>query len=386
MKKANSFLVIILLLLVAAESRGQRQAVNNDLIKVDVTKSYSSKMELILQDVMDVEYIPLETNDDFVMQGLVMDIGKEIIVVKNRIDDGDIFVYNRTGKALRKINHRGQGGEEYTRISNIILDEDNGEMFVNDNPAKKILVYDLYGKFKRSFKHKEGGEAIFYTDIFNYDKDNLICYVAYNKDITFVLISKQDGSITKEIKIPFKEKKLLWQFSGDYGVSPGDYRTIIQNAGNWFLLELSSDTVYTFLPDYSLRPFLVRTPSIQSMDPEVFLMLRFLSDRYIFMETIKNVYNFNTRRGFPRTYFMYDRQEKAFGGYTVYNGDYSIKKEIYMNALRPVNHEIESWQPLEAYQVVESYKKGELKGKLKEIASTLDEEDNPVIMLVKHKK
>lgn len=57
-----------------------------------------------------------------------------------------------------------------------------------------------------------------------------------------------------------------------------------------------------------------------------------------------------------------------------------------MNWLRPVNHEIESWQPLEAHQLVESYKKGELKGKLKEIAATLDEEDNPVIMLIKHKK
>jgi len=37
-------------------------------------------------------------------------------------------------------------------------------------------------------------------------------------------------------------------------------------------------------------------------------------------------------------------------------------------------------------QLVEAHKKGLLKGKLKEIAATLDEEDNPVIMLVKHKK
>lgn len=82
---------------------------------------------------------------------------------------------------------------------------------------------------------------------------------------------------------------------------------------------------------------------------------------------------------------MYDRQEKAFFNYTVYNGDYSTKKELYMNWLRPVNHEIESWQPLEAHQLVESYKKGELKGRLKEIAATLNEESNPVIMLIKHK-
>jgi hypothetical protein len=44
---------------------------------------------------------------------------------------------------------------------------------------------------------------------FNYDRDHLICYDAFNEEIAFVLISKKDGSIVKEIKIPFKEKKLF---------------------------------------------------------------------------------------------------------------------------------------------------------------------------------
>jgi hypothetical protein len=57
-----------------------------------------------------------------------------------------------------------------------------------------------------------------------------------------------------------------------------------------------------------------------------------------------------------------------------------------MNVLRLVNHEIGSWQALEAHELVESYERGELKGQLKEIAATLKEDDNPVIMPVKHKK
>jgi hypothetical protein len=48
------------------------------------------------------------------------------------------------------------------------------------------------------------------------------------------------------------------------------------------------------------------------------------------METVKNVYDFKTNRGFPGDFFMYDRQEKALLGYTVYNGDYSSKQEIYI--------------------------------------------------------
>jgi hypothetical protein len=388
MKPTNPILVIILLAAIAG-CGGNKQS-TDELITVDVTKSYSSKKELILQDFMDVEYIPLETNDDFINQGYKLYIGKRIILVLNRINDGDIFVYDRTGKALRKINRKGQGGEEYIDCFGIILDEDNGEMFINDISLQKIHVYDLYGNFKRSFKHKKDHGSMFYPDIFNYDKENLICYDQYNEEIPFVLISKQDGSITKEIKIPFEKKILLQQLLRDGEkiniASPDPYRRIITYKGNWMLSEVSSDTVYTLLPDYSLRPYLVRTPPIQSMDPEIFLMLRFFSDRYIFMETIKNVYDWDTSRGFPKTFMMYDKQEKAFSGYNVYNGDYTTKKEIYMNWLRPVNHEIESWQPLEAHQLVESYKKGELKGKLKEIAAKLNEDDNPVIMLIKHKK
>lgn len=390
MKRTITTLAIILFTLAGSVGCKQSGEQTEDLITVDVMATYPKK-DLFIQDFMDVEYIPLETKDDFLNQGFVQAIGKDIILIKNRTDDGDIFVYDRTGKALRKINRKGQGNEEYTFILGMTLDENNNEMFVNDHYARRLQVYDLYGNFKRSLKHKEGGGSIYYTDIFNYDKDHLICYDEYNEEIPFVLISKQDGSITKEIKIPFKEKKAARITKEDkandmvYTVGPGPCRTIIPFNGTWILSEVSSDTIYTLLPDYSLQPFMVRTPSIQSMNPEVFLMLRLFSERYYFMETIKNVYDWDSESGFPKTYFIYDTQDKAFSGYTVYNGDFTNKKEMYMSMTRPVSHEIESWYPVDAHRLVESYEKGELKGKLKEIAATLDEESNPVIMLIKHK-
>lgn len=386
MKRIKLFLTIILFVVTGC---GERQSDSDDFIAVDITKKPSSKKELILQDFMDVEYIPLETKVDFLNRGFVQDIGEKIILVTNQ-DDGDIFIYDRTGKAIRKINRRGQGGEEYISCFNIILDENNEEVFVNDISLQKIHVYDLNGSFKRSFKHKNGGGTLFYNDIFNYDKNNLICYDQFNKEIPFVLISKQDGRVIKEIKIPFKKKILFLQQLRDeekyYIKTPGSYRRIITYKDNWILSEPSADTVYTLLSDYSLRPFLVRTPSIETMDPEIFLVLRFLSDRYVFMETIKNVYDFSTGKGFFKTFFMYDKHEKIFCEYSVYNGDYTIKKEIYMNWLRPVNQEIESCQALDANELIDSYMNGELKGKLKEIAATLNEDSNPVIMLIKHKK
>ena len=102
------FIEIIILFVMTGCGGGNSST--DDFITVDVNKSYSSKKELILQDFMDVEYIALETNDDFVNQGFVQAVGKEFILVKNYRDDGDIFVYDRTGKAIRKINRKGQGG------------------------------------------------------------------------------------------------------------------------------------------------------------------------------------------------------------------------------------------------------------------------------------
>lgn len=387
MKNTTIFLLSILL---TTAGCNRQHRTSDDLITVDVTRNSFPKKELILQDFMDVEYIPLETNDEFVNQGCVEAIGEKYIIVTNYRDDGDIFVYDRNGKAIRKINRKGQGGEEYISCRSVILDEENNELFINDHHAKQIRVYDLEGNFKRSFKQKSEGNSQYYWEIFNYDKENLICYDECNDKIPFLLVSKQDGSVTKEIVTPFKEKKLFIQLlrheGGTRAAGPGPYSRITPFKGNWILLEPSSDTIYTFMPDYSLRPFIVRTPPVHTMNPESFLILKLISDRYYFMESIKNVYDFSKEEGFPKTYFVYDTQAKDFFRYIIYNGDYTYKKEFYMVMLTPVNAKGELWATLNAFELCRDYKKDRLKGKLKEVAATLEEDDNRVVMLVKHRK
>ena len=387
----KTLIFIETILLLVMTSCGSDNASTDGFITVDVTKSsYYPKKELVLQDFMDVEYIPLETNDEFINHGYVRAVGEKYIIVTNYRNDGDIFVYNRKGKAIRKINRKGQGGEEYTYITNITLDEDNNEIFVNDHFVKKIYVYDLDGNFKRSFKQKSDGGSRSYDDIFNYDKENLICYDELNNEIPFLLVSKQDGNITKEIKVPFKEKKLFFQIlrqkEGTRAAGPGLYSRIIPYNNNWILIEPSSDTIYTLMPDCSLRPFIAKTPPVHTMNPEFYLILRLISDRYYFMESVKNVYDFRKEEGFPRTYFMYDTQEKDFFSYIIYNGDYSYKKELYMVMFTPINAKGELWATIDAFELCRDYKKGKLKGKLKDIAAKLGEDDNRVIMLVKPKK
>jgi hypothetical protein len=121
------------------------------------------------------------------------------------------------------------------------------------------------------------------------------------------------------------------------------------------------------------------------MDPEVFLFLGVLTDRYYFMQIVKKVFDFATGEGFPSTYLVYDKQGKALFESAVYNDDFSTQKQVDMTTT-PVNSEIATWQRLEAPDLIEAYEKGQLKGRLAEIAAGMDSESNPVIMLMKHKK
>ena len=88
MKLILTISAMILFLITGCES-GKQPA--NDFLTVDITANYPKK-ELILQDFLDVEYIPLETNDEFITQGSVKAIGKRFVLVTNLLNDGNIFV------------------------------------------------------------------------------------------------------------------------------------------------------------------------------------------------------------------------------------------------------------------------------------------------------
>ena len=395
MKRTKSFLAVILMVVAGCGESNKQSTVirsNDDLITVDVTKSYPEK-ELILQDFMDVEYIPLETTDEFLTEGYVFAVGREVIIVTNYSRDGDIFIYDRNGKGVRKINRKGQGGEEYPDIMGIVLDEDNDELFVHE---RKMRVYDLKGAFKRSFNFRSG---YMFTRFYNYDRDHFLAYdysVEIEEEAGFkkrsaynVVLSKHDGSIIREIQIPIKKKiSTFLQVRTDDRILSTSIRNInemIPYQGNWILTLPSADTVYTYLPDNSLLPFIARTPSIQTMKPEVFLLPQVFTEQYYFMRIVEKG-SFNDEDQFPTTNLVYDRQEQKMYKCVVYNDDFSTKKTINMSQQRRVDSEIAFCQMHEASDLIEAYNKGELKGRLNEIAAELKEDDNPVIMLVKHKK
>ncbi len=379
--------MILAVILSGLISCGGDKLAQESLITVDVTENYPKK-EFILQDIMDVEYIPLVSTDSFITRGKLMDVGKNILILSNT-REGDILIFDRTtGQGLKAINHRGQGAEEYLMLINVILDEANGELFANDGPSSKIQVYDMDGNFKRTLQYRKGA---FVSNIYNYDKDHLLCQDTYAPENTdskhsFFLLSKQDGTI-ENIQIPYEEKisTVIVKKVGDmvYGNAPrNSLITPVQD--KWILTEPSTDTIYMSGSHGDLHPFMVRTPSVRTMDPEIFLFPGVLTSRYYFLQAVKKECDFEKNQDMPKTDLVFDKQENRIYQYTVYNKDFN--KRIEDMSARCINGETAFYVTLEANELVEAYKKGRLDGPLKVIATKLNEEDNPVIMIVKPKK
>ena len=159
----------------------------------------------------------------------------------------------------------------------------------------------------------------------------------------------------------------------------------------WLLNEISADTIYKYSPDAGLIPFIVRTPSVQTMSPEIFLFPSVMTDRYYFMQTAKKDFDFKMDSDVERTDLMYDKETNKIFRVTIYNADYTekvpVKIMFEMFMLSFINKDgVAFSRVLPAFELAEAYKNGKLRGHLKKIAAKLDEEDNPVIMIAKYKR
>ena len=398
MKNQMNWIWILVALFLFGCGNG-KQKESDGLITVDVSKSYPKK-ELILQDLFDIEYLPLETTDKFVTAGNVVYFGDNCMWIGN-YRSGDLQLVSREGKHIRTINRKGQSGEEYVFYNALAYDPLTKEIYISDSQGGKVIVFDEEGNFKRSFKTAQNS----YIDwIDNFNSENLLCWMKASvvlgntnptfqvnmSDMGFKLMSKKDGAI-RNINIPF-ERYVSPDIVFEESYSSILNYTQIPFGDQWILTEISSDTTYLLSQDYQLKPFIVRTPTASEMNPEVYLYAGVMTDRYYFLQTVDKAYNRETKVGFQTRELLYDTEEKSVYEYVVYNDDFTDERPLnlvrqFPNMLLPVNKgDVAYVSKIDAPDLVEAYNDGKLRGPLKDIASKIDEEDNPVILIAKYKR
>ena len=344
------------------------------------------KEERILQDLFEVEYVALETTDSFLTRGFIEAVSPHLLITYD-YNEGCLSLFDRaTGKGIRQIKRQGQGPEEFTSPSNVIIDEKQEELFISDYSLRKILIYDLKGNFKRSFKTVDEN---YYTELLDYDDGHLLAYKSpagpHDESSCHLLISKQDGSLTKEIRFPIDQVETPIFTHGKLTSTPFFYLTA-PYGDRWALTVTSSDTIYSYDAAGNASPLIVRSPSIHGMDPQVFLYPTILTDRYYFLRAQKKEFDLETMKGFPTQMLLYDTQEKKLVEYTLTNADMEDGPSINFYSIRPLGCDALGALTLQAPDLVEARKAGKLKGELQNITERLDEESNPVIVLLEEKR
>lgn len=361
---------------------------------IDTNKKYPFK-EFILNDLADITYIPIETNNDVLINNGINALShfsdKYIIIVNYK--SYDCYIFDRNGKIINFFNHKGQGPNEYLNITGITVDETKREIYIVDHPQKnRIMVYSFDGDFVRKLSLPTKTTI---GTIHNFDNETLLCEDNNHRNGNkkpYFLISKQNGHIINELDIIFNKERIsprFYQKTGEKGVMAiaYGYNPIIRFNEDFIIGDISHDTIYQYSKNKTLTPILVKTPSIYSQDPQIMVIPEFKTPKLFFLEKTERKFNSEEKKGFEREKIVYDYQFGLFYKYALKNKDYP-NQNFYLNsggyAYRAEKNTLCQFIPAE--ELIEANDNGELHGPLKEITKTLKIDDNPVLMIIKFKE
>ncbi|MFL1011685.1 6-bladed beta-propeller [Flavisericum labens] len=98
-------------------------------------------------------YIPLETKDESVFGHIdKIIIEDEYIFILDSRNTGNLFVFSMDGDFVFKINKKGKGPQEYTRINDFTIDSDNKNIIIHDDRLAKLFYFNFEGSFVKTVK------------------------------------------------------------------------------------------------------------------------------------------------------------------------------------------------------------------------------------------
>lgn len=377
----------------ASTEQTQKAKKEQGLVTLDVTKDYPEK-KIVLQDLADVKYTPLETKKNALLPnsaGCLGYVSDSLIVA--RTSDNEIVLFNGDGSVRSSFRHVGQGSKEYQYIIGMAVDPKAQEIFIVDYLLKyRMQVYSFTGQYKRTL-------PIPYKMILNSLQDfSADCLLACDMDVNqgisnrakpYMLLSKKTGEIVKELDIHFTKRmsnRMSKPFGENQTISAAlGYDPIVRCEDSYVIGDLSADTIYTYTPQGVLSPMLVRTPPVLSMETPKVLLPDYRAGSYFFFYLVDFEFDFETRTGFPDKYMVYDYAAGKTYVCKLVNRDCE-EQEIQLGDGGVTN---KAWNTacytIPSSVLIEQSEAGKVHGPLKEIAAGRTDDDNPVLAIVRFK-
>ena len=377
----------------ASTEQTQKAKKEQGLVTLDITKDYPEK-KIVLQDLADVKYIPLETKKNALLTNSTAMLGyvSDSLIVAFTLEK-EIVLFNGDGSVRSSFSHAGQGSKEYQNIIGMAVDPKAQEIFIVDYLLRyRMQVYSFTGQYKRTlpipFKMILDGLQDFSADCL-LASDQKVRQGISNRAKPYMLLSKKTGEIVKELDIHFT-KRLSRSISKPLGENQTisaalGYDPIVRCEDSYVIGDLSADTIYTYTPQGVLSPMLVRTPPVLSMETPKVLLPDYRAGSYFFFYLVDFEFDFETRTGFPDKYMVYDYAVGKTYVCKLVNRDCE-EQEIQLGDGGVTN---KAWNTacytIPSSMLIEQSEAGKVYGPLKEIAAGRTDDDNPVQAIVRFK-
>ena len=388
---------------VACSSKTGNMDNTDGFLSIDLSISYPHK-KIHLQSIAEIEYVALETTDNVLLDGsfrLSSLSDKYIVGWQNKTNE--IFIFNRNGKIVTKINKFGRSGAEYTSIEDILFDEKNEEIFVVEPPeVGHIQVYTLNGEYRRTLNYSKDFSDL---RLYNFDDETILIYVDDERSsmiklflstgsqspVQFVdpvrpymLMSKKDGTITSELNILIPERYAL-SYVGENKLSLYRLSYNRYHGQDFVIADMSSDTIYTLSKNKELAPLFIRKPSVNSSNPLVVWSSMFITDTFsVLLTAKKNESSRNMNTAVFRDTLIHDLNTGEINKVTFVNDDCpSARWMPSVGVQLPQINVVVGL--LQTSGLFNAFQRKQLKGDLEQLVATLREDDNQVVMIVKFK-
>ncbi len=337
-----------------------------------------------------IQYIRL--NSEYIFQSIIsFDSSDSLFFICVR-PEGQLLVYNKDGEYKKMIGTNGRGPGEYRYAMNFCLDRKNKRVFILTQ--QKIILYSFNGEFIKEFtisKYNTRFDAIQYLNNHIYLFENIkMGYSIYNwlvLDTTGNQISFNLNNIPKfnSRQIPlnditFKHGNLLfyWNQFNDtiYQIMNKNHSAaFLFSKGNFRITPTNRDNDYIYYNECFRPSKIIKTNN--------FFIIKYAYRKNWGLAVLNSNNKFVT--------YELNNSVTDIGIINDIDGGYPFDPQQYM--VKNQNEFLISWTDaykLKTYLKSEAFQSStpkypEKKKELERLANSLDENDNPVLMLVKLK-
>jgi hypothetical protein len=346
----------------------------------------------------DIEYVPLESNEQCMISGTedLLTGNKFIIGERNYIIQRytTILEFNTDGSFITRIGTKGRGPNEFTAAHDVKIDPNSKEIYLLAGWQKKFFVYSENGKIIRTFP------ITFSPSDFHFIGDNILCYSENHMgDIqnSYTLIDKT-GKVIKYYpnKYPFKNHDA-------YGITGENLFYKFDN--KLFKKEVYSDTIYSYNNEKFAPHMIIQvgdkliTPQARTEFDSRYLAENFIIPLNLFEFGDFVYYEFVYTFALPKVLIYSFIGSKRNSFKALINTKQGIKNDldggpnILPKTIKDDNTVI-GWVDalkLKAHVASDAFKNStpkypEKKKELEKLAERLKDTDNPVLVLLRLKK